>query len=51
MSVERYKSNLEKKIKGVLEQIDEGIQEDNQIQDSTPKPINSEELKQKIEEL
>jgi len=50
-SVERYKSNLEKKIKGILEQIDEGIQEDNQIQDSAPKPINSEELKQKIEEL
>lgn len=50
-SVERHKARLEDKINGILKQIDEGIREDNQKQDNTPKPINSQELKQKIKKL
>jgi len=50
-SVERYKERLENKIKGILKQIDEGIYEDNQAIDNFSKPIDSEELKQKIKEL
>jgi transposase len=50
-AVERHKLNLEKKIANILDQIEQGIQEDNQKENSTPKPINSEELKQKIEAL
>jgi transposase len=50
-SVERYKEQLENKIKGILKQIDEGIYEDNQAINNNSKPIDSEELKQKIKEL
>lgn len=50
-SVERYKEQLENKIKGILKQIDEGIYEDNQAIDNNSKPIDSEELQQKIKEL
>lgn len=50
-SVERHKANLEKKINGILKQIDQGIYEDNQPEDNTPGPIDSEKLKQKIDEL
>ena len=50
-SVERHKARLEDKINGILKQIDEGIREDNQKTDNTPKSINSQELKQKIKEL
>jgi transposase len=50
-SVERYQSNLKKKIGGILSQIDEGITFDNQQPDDSPMPINSEELEKKIKEL
>lgn len=50
-SVEKYKARLEIKINGILTQIERGIQEDKQYQEDTPTPINSEELKQKIDEL
>lgn len=50
-SVERYKEQLENKIKGILKQIDQGIYEDNQAIDNNSKSIDSEELQQKIKEL
>lgn len=50
-SVERYKDRLENKIKGILKQIDEWIYEDNQAIGNNSKPIDSEELHQKIKEL
>lgn len=50
-SIERHKARLENKINGILKQIDEGIQEDNEKKDNTPKSIDSQELKQKIKEL
>lgn len=47
-SVERYKSNLEEKIKKILELVEEGIADDNLPDDEPPTPINSEELKKRI---
>jgi transposase len=50
-SVEKHKAKLEQKIDTILKQIDEGIQEDNQNQDDDSRPIDSTELKHKIDEL
>jgi len=50
-SVERNKERLHKKIAGILTQIEEGISEDNQSDTTDFTPINSEELKQRINEI
>jgi len=50
-SIERYKSRLEEKIKGILAQIDEGIQEDNKPTGETIEVIDSQTLQEKIAEL
>ena len=47
-TVERNKAKLEAKILMVLQQIDEGIAQDNQPDDEPPRPISSEELKERI---
>ena len=46
--VEKNKAKLEAKIRSVLEQIEEGIAQDNQPDDEPPTPIDSEELKKRI---
>jgi hypothetical protein len=48
--VEKYKAKLEVKIQKILEQINEGIAQDN-LPDEPPEPINSEELKKKIAKI
>lgn len=50
-SVERYKSNLHKKINSILAQIEEGITLDNTEDVPDFEPINSSVLKEKIEQL
>jgi transposase len=50
-SIERYKSNLHKKINAILAQIDEGIIQDNHEDTDKLEPINSTILKEKIDEL
>ena len=50
-SVERYKANLKKKIANILEQIEQGIADDNQSQDNDPRPFDSEELKKRIAQI
>ena len=50
-SVEKNKLKLEAKIRKVLEQVEEGIAQDNQPDDEPPTPINSEELKLRIAAL
>lgn len=50
-SVERNKSRLQGKINQVIRQIEKGIQQDNHSDDPDPTPINSKELKEKIQEL
>jgi transposase len=50
-SVEKNRAKLEAKIKKVLEQVEEGIAQDNQPDDEPPTPINSEELKRRISEI
>lgn len=50
-SVEKNKSKLEAKIHKVLEQIEEGIANDNQPDDEPPTPIDSEELKKRIAQI
>ena len=50
-SVERYKSNLEKKIKGILAQIEQGIQDDSKTTEEELPPIDSVSLQEKIAEL
>ena len=50
-SVERYKSKLEVKIKGILAQIDEGIQEDNKPTEEAVEVVDSQTLQEKIAEL
>ncbi|GET30200.1 IS1182 family transposase [Prolixibacter sp. SD074] len=47
-SVVRHKTNLEKKIANILEQIEQGIADDNQSQDGEPRPFDSDELKKRI---
>jgi len=50
-SVERHKANLEKKISYILDQIEQGIADDNQNQDNEPRPFDSDELKKRIEQI
>jgi transposase len=51
-SIENYKSNLDKKIRSVLKDIDHAIEEDAQAPDSEElKEINSKELEEKITAL
>lgn len=48
-SVERNKARLEEKIRKVLELVEEGIVQDNLPEDEPPRPLNSKELKKRIE--
>ena len=50
-TVEKNKAKLEEKIRKVLEQVEEGIAQDNQMEDQPTMPINSEELRRRIEAL
>ncbi|PLB85195.1 IS5/IS1182 family transposase, partial [Dysgonamonadaceae bacterium] len=50
-TVEKNKAKLEEKIRKVLEQVEEGIAQDNQMKDQPAMPINSEELRRRIEAL
>ncbi|MBS2100283.1 IS1182 family transposase [Carboxylicivirga linearis] len=50
-SVEKYKANLEKKIVNILEQIEQGIVDDNQSQDDEPRPFDSDELKKRVAQI
>jgi transposase len=47
-TVEKNKAKLESKIHKILEQIEEGIAQDNQPDEDPPPPINSDELKKRI---
>lgn len=47
-SVEKYKEKLEAKINGILAQINEGIAQDNTPDNEPPTPINSKELRERI---
>ena len=47
-TVEKNKAKLEAKILMVLQQIEEGIAQDNQPDDEPPRPIRSEEIKERI---
>ena len=49
--VEKNRAKLETKIRKVLEQIDEGIVQDNQPDDEPPTPIDSKELKRRISKI
>ena len=52
-SVEKYKANLENKISGILENIEQSIQSDNQDlnKEELPKEIDSKALKDKLSEI
>jgi len=50
-TVEKNKAKLEGKIRTVLEQIEEGIVQDNCPDEEPPMPINSEELKKRIAQI
>ncbi len=50
-SVEKYKAKLETKIKGILSQIEEGIQEDNKPNDAVLEVVDSKTLQEKIDEI
>lgn len=50
-TVEKNKEKLEKKIRKVLEYIEEGIAQDAMPDDEPPTPINSDELKKRIAEI
>ena len=45
-SVEKYNERLESKICNILEQVEEGIAQDNTPDDEPPTPINSKELRE-----
>ncbi|WP_201300989.1 IS1182 family transposase [Sunxiuqinia indica] len=47
-SIERYKSNLEVKIRDILGQIEEGIQNDTRNTEEAPVELNAEKLKEKV---
>jgi transposase len=49
--VENNKAKLEARIRNILQQIEEGIAQDNHPDDEPPTPINSEELKKRIAEI
>jgi len=50
-TTEKNKARLEEKIRRILEMVEEGIVQDNQPDDEPPRPINSEELKKRIEQI
>ena len=50
-SVVRYKERLEKKISNILEQIEQGIAEDNKTRDNEDRPFDSAELKKRVEQI
>lgn len=50
-SVEKNKTKLEAKIQRILEQIEEGIAQDNIPDDEPPTPVDSEELKRRVAEI
>jgi hypothetical protein len=50
-TVEKNKAKLEAKIRKVLEQVEDGIAQDNQPDDEPPTPINSKELKERIAKI
>ena len=50
-TVEKNKAKLEMKIRSVLQQIEEGIAQDNLPDDDPPTPIDSEELKKRIAQI
>lgn len=50
-SVERYKSNLETKIQDILNQIEEGIQDDRINTDEAPVALNAAELKERVKKI
>ena len=50
-TVEKNKLKLESKIRKILEQIEEGIAQDNQPEDDPPTPIDSKELKRRISQI
>ena len=50
-SVEKNKVKLEAKVRDIIGQIEQGIQEDNHSVVETPTPIDVKELKEKISEL
>lgn len=50
-TTEKNKAKLEEKIRRILEMVEEGIAQDNQPDDEPPRPINSEELKKRIEQI
>jgi hypothetical protein len=50
-TVENNKVKLESKIRKILEQIEEGIVQDNQPDDQPPSPIDSKELKRRIAQI
>jgi transposase len=50
-SVEKNRIKLEAKIRRILEQIEEGIAQDNHPDDDPPPPIDSEELRLRIEAI
>lgn len=50
-SVEKYKASLEKKVGNILEQIEQGIVDDNQSHDDEPRPFDSDELKKRIAQI
>jgi transposase len=50
-TVEKNKAKLEGKIHKILEQIEEGIAQDERPDDEPPTPIDSEELKRRIDQI
>lgn len=50
-SVEKHKERLESKIRNILEQVEEGIAQDNTPDDEPPTPINSKELRERIAQI
>lgn len=50
-SVEKNKAKLQKKISSILAQIEEGISDDNNPTDDDPPPIDSKELRKRIEQI
>ena len=50
-STEKNKAKLEAKIRNILEQIDEGIAQDNLPDDEPPSPINAEELRNRLAQI
>lgn len=50
-TVEKNKVKLETKIRGILKMIDEGIAQDDLPNDEPPTPIDSDELKKRIDQI